>query len=86
MCIYLKSIFVNERQKFEGHCNMQISFFLQFSKILNVTSSTVKAKSEKSIESQRKEWIKKWIKNCFLNQSMFLQDRNLVDLSVILNA
>ena len=32
MFTYLHFIFVNEREKFEGHCNMQISFFLQLFK------------------------------------------------------
>ena len=42
--MYLHSFFVNERQRFERHCNMQISFFLQYSMILYVTSNTDKTK------------------------------------------
>ena len=42
--MYLDYIFVNERQKFERHCNMQISFFLQYSMILYVTSNNDKTK------------------------------------------
>ena len=42
--MYLHSTFVNERQRFERDCNMQISFFLQYPMILYVTSNTDKTK------------------------------------------
>ena len=81
--IYLQYNFVNERQKFDGHCNMQMSFFLQFLQLLNVTSNTDKCKEGEVYQITTEELIEKLNS---LNQSWSVQDRNLVGPSVLLTA